>query len=277
MTFARRLVLGTVLVLLFTILVLIWSAERSLRRNLESDVAHTLLREARLVREALPPDSAEWPAAIRRLARENGIRIVLLDRTGQVRADSGELPGAPPGGAALADAEVVAAFAAGAPMPLIRRETDGAAHMYVSLPGGPGVIGLATSLSQVDETVRRSQGSVAGGAIIALAVGSLLALVAGRSITRPLGGLVSASRAIAAGVLPRFPRSGIPDIDGLVQALRHMHQQLADRFEELRRERAETAALVESMTEGVTTLLTDRTNRPVPLVQDAEVVPELLA
>jgi hypothetical protein len=98
-TFARRLVLGTVIVLLFTILVLIWSAERSLRRNLESDVANTLLREARLVRAALPPDSVEWPAAIRRLALENGIRIVLLDREGHIRADSGELPATPSSGA----------------------------------------------------------------------------------------------------------------------------------------------------------------------------------
>jgi two-component system phosphate regulon sensor histidine kinase PhoR len=251
-TFARRLVLGTVLVLLFTILVLIWSAERSLRRNLESDVAQALLREARLVREALPPDSTAWPDAIRRLARENGIRIVLLDREGRIRADSDHPSGAAAGPEiATADPELQRALAGGPLSPVIREEAGGDSRMYVALPGGPGVIGLATSLAQVDETVRRSQGAMAGGAIVALAVGSLLALVAGRSITRPVGALVNASRAIAAGALPRFPRSGIPDIDVLVQALREMHRQLADRFEELRRERAETAALVESMTEGV--------------------------
>jgi PAS domain S-box-containing protein len=63
--------------------------------------------------------------------------------------------------------------------------------------------------------------------------------------------LGSAARAIASGAPPRFPRSGIPDIDGLVQALRQMHQQLSDRFDELRRDQAETTALVESMVEGV--------------------------
>jgi len=57
--------------------------------------------------------------------------------------------------------------------------------------------------------------------------------------------------AIAAGTPPRFPRSGIPEIDVLVQSLRQMHQQLGDRFAELRREQAESAALVESMVEGV--------------------------
>jgi len=248
-TLARRLVFGTVLVLLFTILVLIWSAEHSLRRSLESELARTLRREAGLVREALPPDSTAWPATIRRLARENGIRIVLLDRAGRIHADSDQPTGTAVGAETFADSELEAAFA-GTSGSVIRREREGA-RMYVALPSGPGVIGLVSSLDQVDETVRQSQTAVAGGAIVALAVGSLLALLAGRSITRPLGALVAASRAIAAGALPRFPRSGVPDIDVLVQALREMHRQLAERFDDLRRERAETAALVESMTEGV--------------------------
>jgi two-component system phosphate regulon sensor histidine kinase PhoR len=88
-------------------------------------------------------------------------------------------------------------------------------------------------------------------ALLALLIGSVLALAAGRSIARPLVDIGSAAGAIAAGAPPRFPRSGIPDIDSLVQALRQMHQQLVDRFDELRREQAETAALVESMVEGV--------------------------
>jgi len=248
-TFARRLVLGTVLVLLFTVLVLFWSAERSLRRDLDSEVARRLLREAALVREAIPDDSAAAAAAIHRLARQHAVRIMLLDGAGRLRADSDVPPGTRPGlGTFAADSDVQAVLT-GTPGPVAHRGGD--RQMYAAVRGGPGVIRLAASLSQVDETVRRSQGAIAGGAIVALAIGSLLALVAGRSITQPLSGLVGASRAIAAGSLPRFPRSGIPDIDALVQALRQMHRQLADRFEELRRERAESAALVEAMAEGV--------------------------
>ncbi len=55
----------------------------------------------------------------------------------------------------------------------------------------------------------------------------------------PLTDITAAARAIAAGSPPRFPRSGVPDIDVLVQALRQMHRQLGDRFDELRREQAE--------------------------------------
>ena len=91
----------------------------------------------------------------------------------------------------------------------------------------------------------------AGAALLALAVGAIFAFVTGRSIAQPLTAITAAARAIAAGSPPRFPRSGVPDIDTLVQALRQMHRQLADRFDELRREQAESAALVEAMIEGV--------------------------
>ena len=121
----------------------------------------------------------------------------------------------------------------------------------MAIPGGPGVIRVAAGLDQVDEVVRRAQRAVAGAALLAVLIGTMLALLAGRSIAQPLITIGAAARAIAAGAPPRFPRSGIPDIDGLVQALRQMHQQLGDRFDELRREQAETAALVESMVEGV--------------------------
>ena len=123
--------------------------------------------------------------------------------------------------------------------------------LYVAIPGGPGVVRVAAGLDQVDEVVGRAQSAVAGAALLALLIGSLLALAAGRSIARPLIEIGSAARAIAAGAPPRFPRSGVPDIDSLVQALRQMHQQLGDRFDEIRREQAETTALVESMVEGV--------------------------
>jgi PAS domain S-box-containing protein len=90
-----------------------------------------------------------------------------------------------------------------------------------------------------------------GAAALALLFGSLLALVAGRSIALPLTQITTAARAIAQDQLPRFPRSGIPDIDSLVQALRQMHRQTDDRFTALRAEQAASAALVESMVEGV--------------------------
>ena len=93
MSFASRLVLGTVLILVLTVGILFWVAERSLRRDLEGEIGRTLESEAALVREALPGDSAGWPAAVRRLSAQTQHRITLIDRDGWVRADSDFPPG----------------------------------------------------------------------------------------------------------------------------------------------------------------------------------------
>jgi two-component system, OmpR family, phosphate regulon sensor histidine kinase PhoR len=251
-TFVRRLVLGSVLILVLTVGILFWAAERSLRRDLEDEIGRTLATEAALVREALPADSTAWPTVIRRLANLTNHRITLIDRDGWVRSDSDFPPGPLPAIENHGErAEVRAALAGMKGMASRRSETIGRLLLYVALPGGPGVVRVAAGLDQVDEVVDRAQRAVAGAALLALLIGSLLALAAGRSIAQPLIEIGSAARAIAAGAPPRFPRSGVPDIDSLVQALRQMHQQLGDRFDEIRREQAETAALIESMVEGV--------------------------
>ena len=50
-----------------------------------------------------------------------------------------------------------------------RSETVGRRLMYVAVPGGPGAVRVAADLAQVDATVRRAQGAVAGAALLALA------------------------------------------------------------------------------------------------------------
>ncbi len=252
MSFAQRLVAGTILVLILTVGVLVWSAERTLRRDLESDIGRGLEHQALLVREALPGDSLRWQDAVVRLGDESGLRVTLIGRDGRLRADSdvrgGEISAIENH---AARPEVRDALADGVGHGRRRSATVGRELLYVAVPGGPGVIRVAAGLEQVDATVRRAQGAVFGAAGLALLVGALLALVAGRSIAGPLTGITTAARAMAAGAPPRFPRSGIPDIDGLVQALRDMHGQLGERFDALRRERAESAALVDAMVEGV--------------------------
>ncbi len=252
MSFARRLILGSILILVLTVGILFWLAERSLRKDLEADIAQALESEARLVREALPADSTAWPAIVRRLSAQTGHRITVIGRDGWVRADSDFPPGPlPPIQNHANRPEVRTALMGARGVDSRRSETVGRLLLYVAMPAPQGVVRIAAGLEQVDQVVGRAQRAVAGAALLALLIGSMLALAAGRSIARPLVEIGAAARDIAAGATPRFPRSGIPDIDALVHALREMHQQLADRFAQLRREQAESAALVESMVEGV--------------------------
>ncbi len=252
MRFAGRLVLGTILVLLLAIITLVWVSQRGLRTDLEREITRSLRNEVRLVAQVLPADSAAWQAAVGRYAAASGHRITVIDRDGWVVAETG----LPPGSREHLEnhagrPEVAAALAGGVGTDLRMSASVGRPLLYIAVPGGPGVVRVATSLAQVDEAVQRAQRVVLSAALLALLVGSALAFVAARSVAGPLTGISAAARAIAGGEPPRFPRSGIPDIDALVQALREMHRQLGDRFNALKREQAESAALVESMTEGV--------------------------
>jgi signal transduction histidine kinase len=244
--FATRLVAGTLLVLVFALAVLVWTAKRSLRTALEADVARGLEREAVLVAEALPADSTRWPATLRRLAVTGGHTIEVRDRSGRPLAGS-ETRSATD---TLVPADVREAATTGTRAILADRRSA-VPRLSVSIPAGPGIVRLSAPLDETDRTLDRAQAAVGGAALLALLVGTVLAWIAARSVAQPLTGLAAAANAIAAGALPRFPRSGIAEIDALVQALRQMHRQLQDRFEQLRREQGETAALVESMMEGV--------------------------
>jgi signal transduction histidine kinase len=252
MNFAGRLILGITAVIVVVIASLVAGAEMSLRRTLERDISATLEREARLVSQALPRDSLRWQAAVEQIARESGLRITLVARDGRVMAESDEPADMVPRIENHANRpEVAAALAGGTGSDRRVSATVNRSLLYVAVPGGPGVVRVAAPLEGVDDIVRRSQGSVLNAAGVALLIGVLLALVAARSIARSLTDITQAARAIAQGGPPRFPRSGIPDVDALIRALREMHERLDERFSELRRERAESAALVEAMAEGV--------------------------
>jgi len=248
--FAGRLVAGTVVVLFFTVAILVWTAGRSLQRNLEDELERSLQLEARLV-DAAVTASGKPTDVLRGLERRSSHRITLFNRTGEIIAsgDTVRADASPVDEAAFP--EVQAALSGGAGRDVRRADAISPMEMHVAIPTVDGAVRVSASMVQVDEIVRKARRAMLGAALIALLVGSGLAFVAGRSIAQPLSDLAAAARAIAAGSLPRFPRSGIPDIDSLVQAVRQMHRQLDERFGQLKNEQSASAALVESMLEGV--------------------------
>lgn len=252
MSFAARLVWGTIVVIVVAIAVHVLGAEYALRSDLERESRLTLEREARLVARALTTDSLRWQEDVVRLARESGLRITLIGADGRVLAESDEAPESVPRIENHRERPEIRAALAGE-LGSDRRvsATVNRALLYVAVPAPFGAVRVAAPLVAADNIIRHVHSAFLGAALVALLVGAALALVAGRSIARPLTTISQAARAIAQGAPPRFPRSGVPDIDELVRALRDMHAQLDQRFTELRRERSESAALVEAMVEGV--------------------------
>jgi two-component system, OmpR family, phosphate regulon sensor histidine kinase PhoR len=252
MSFTGRVIWGTLLVLVVSVVVLLWTADVALRRDLEREVASSLLREAQVLRDGLPREPAQAQARIYRLAQETGYRITLIAPDGTVTGESdyAALP-LPPLENHRNRPEVRAALGDTTGIAKRRSETVGRDLIYVAIPGGPGVVRVAADLKAVDTIVHRAQLAVALAALVALLIGTLVAWVTASSVTRPLTSITEAAQAIAAGRPPRFPHSGLRDIDALVQALRQMHHDLIDRFEALRLEQAESATLVAAMVEGV--------------------------
>jgi len=255
---AARLVLGTIGVLLFSVLILIWAFRASLRSSLERSMARSLEEQAVLIRDALPEDLQAWDPALGRIAVERNLRITMIDARGVALANIG-----PPGqsaGPSLSDLPEVRAALRGEKGVARRGEDGRPAALFVAVPGDP-IVRLASDLSPVAGAVRAAQRSILWAAFLALLAGSTLALVGGRAAARPLRELARTARAIPAGEPLRLPRSSVVEIEELGRALRETAHELALRYEAVSHGRAESATLVEAMVEGV--LATNRRGRIV--------------
>lgn len=86
---------------------------------------------------------------------------------------------------------------------------------------------------------------------LAIPLAVLFGTIAGRSIAGHLAALRDSARALSEGLPPRLPDTGMSEIAAVAQAIRQTDRELADRFAELRREKAEAMAIVDAMMEGV--------------------------
>ncbi len=255
MKLATRLFVTTSLLAAATVAALIIAADQLLRRYLEDEIARGLEREARLVAALLPADALHWPDFARDLGARIGHRVTLIDPTGAVRGDTefdraalGQLENH------LLRPEVQQALATGVGRTERVSASTNERRMYVALRGGPpglAVVRLSTTLAAVDAQVDAIQRAVALAGLAALVAAGLLAWLLAHEVAKPLVQLAGAARAIADGRPPDFPDSRVPEVAQHIVALRGMHAQLDERFADLRREREETAALIETMADGV--------------------------
>ena len=255
MKLATRLFVTTSLLATLAVAGLAVAADRLLRRYLEDEIAHGLEREALLIATLLPADSLRWPDFARQLGSGVGHRITLIDPTGRVRGDT-EFDRASLGGLEnhLMRPEVQQALTSGEGRGARLSASTNERRMYVAVRGGPpglAIVRASTTLAAVDAQVGAVHGALALAGLAAVLGAGALAWIVSREVARPLVQLGGAARAIADGRRPQFPDARVPEVAQHVVALRAMHEQLDERFAELVREREETAALIETMTDGV--------------------------
>ena len=257
MKLAGRLFLGSSLLLAITVLGLILAADQLLRGRIENQMAQGLEREARLVAELLPHDSTTWEDAARRLGALIGHRVTLIDPAGHVRGDT-EFDRA-----SLAQLEnhagrpeVKQALTSGTGRGRDERlsTSTNERRLYVALRSpvpGLAVVRLSTTVDTLDAEIARVERGIGLAGLAALGVAGFLAWILSGMVVHPLEQLGGAARAIAAGEPPSFPHSRVSEIADHTFALSLMHEQLQERFSEIRREREEMQTLIESMAEGV--------------------------
>jgi signal transduction histidine kinase len=244
-----RLLAGAVMLLGLATLLMVWAARNSLRQSLREDLERELANEAGIIQDALSEDAGAWTRLVGHWAAARGHEVTLLDSAGQALADNRVPPGQldlPP----MDDLPEVRAAMTGRVGVVTRAGPGEPAYLYVAVPGRP-IVRVGSELAAVDAAAGRLQRSLLGASVLVLVAGTLVALLAGRTLASPLQQLTLAARGIPAGGVVRLPRSGIIEIDQLSQSLRQMQQELSTRFEALQQERAESAALVNAMVEGV--------------------------
>ena len=232
---------------------LVVASDRSLRSRLLREATVEVTREtALLVRAVGTVPGAELDSLLHQLGRTTGRRLTVIDRSGNVIADSDfprdELP-------TLENhatrPEFREALAGRTGTDIRHSVSTGRWEIKVAMPVADGAARVSTPLPQVDAVVADAQNAVLIGGLLALIVGAVLALGFARAVARPLIRLRDAAQSIARGERPAIDARGRDEVGDLARALRSLDENLSRRVGELERERSEMTALVASMVEGV--------------------------
>jgi signal transduction histidine kinase len=251
-TLAKRLLVGSLVIVIVLITGVAVIAGRRLSSRLEEETQRELEREARLVGVSWKPginvDSLADAAGA-----ALGRRVTLIDSTGIVRGDA-EFDGEAL--RALQNhynrPEVAAARAHGVGHSMRNSASAGDDEMYVAVKHPLGYARVSVSTAKFHEIVAGAQRDVVVAGLIALIGAVVLAYAFSRSVSRPIIELRDVAQAIAAGELERRPSLSAPgEVGDLAIALHRMTEQLGARLAALESEDALLNAVIESLDEGI--------------------------
>jgi two-component system phosphate regulon sensor histidine kinase PhoR len=251
-TLAKRLLVGSLVLVLTLVAGVVVLAGNRLGNRLAQETCRELEREARVV-------GAEWRPGINADSLADvagaalGRRVTLIDTGGVVRGDSEFDDDAL---RALQNhstrPEVVEARRQGSGCSTRRSPSAGDDEIYVAVRQPFGYARVSETTAKFREIVGGARRDVMIGGLIALVGALVVAFGFSRSVSRPIIELRDVAQAIAAGDIERRPTLAAPgEVGDLAAALNRMTEQLATRMNALEAEDALLNAVIDSLDEGI--------------------------
>ncbi len=255
MTLARRLLTGSLIVVIALVAAIVLIAGGRLRSRLVEEKRDELERIGRVIATEWQPGTDAGELA-RRAGGALGYRVTLIDGTGVVVGD------AEFGADALRRLEnhrdrpeIAAARAHGVGVARRHSASAGDDELYVAQRHPLGYVRVSLTTRSLDEIVRGAQRDVLVSGLLALLGALALASLFARSISQPVVELRDVARSIASGDLQRRPALSAPgEVGDLATALHRMAEQLAHRLDALEADDQLMTAVLESLEEGVIAL-----------------------
>ena len=252
MTLAKRLLVGSLVLVGVLVAGIVAIAGNRLQTRLFNENLNELEREARLIGSAwhrgINADSLADAAGA-----ALGRRVTLIDSGGTVVGDS-EFDG--PALTGLQNhstrPEVIDAKANGVGHSRRASASAGDDEIYLAIRHPLGIVRVSVATTAFREIVSGAQRDVLAAGLIAFAGALVLGFAFSRSVSRPIIELRDVAQAIAAGELERRPALSAPgEVGDLAMALHRMTEQLAARLSALEADDALLSAVIESLDEGI--------------------------
>ena len=255
MSLARRLLAGSLIVVLTLVAAIVLIAGGRLRNRLVEEKRDELARVGRAVGLQWRPETDPEPLA-HQAGDALGYRVTLIDSTGVVVGDAEFGPEARRRlENHLHRPEIVAARAQGLGASRRHSASAGDDELYVAQRHPLGYVRVSLTTRRLDEIVRGGQRDVLVSGLFALIGALVLASLFARSVSQPVVELRDVARAIASGDLQRRPALSAPgEVGDLATALHRMAEQLSTRLHALEADDQLMTAVLESLEEGVIAL-----------------------
>ncbi|MCK9594842.1 MAG: ATP-binding protein [Candidatus Omnitrophica bacterium] len=237
---------------------------RSLEDNSLQEIKSSLVSQAQLIQDQIPPGSLTTPNTVylsdlvKRISSRIKCRLTIVDKQGKVLADSQKSPQELPSMENhLYRPEVRDALSGATGIDMHYSATLKIEMLYVALPildnsGIQGVLRLALPLENVRNILFATRKIILLGLFFALVLAFILGSVMAGRITKPINKMIRVSRKFSEGDFSRrIIQDSRDEIGELAVTLNKMAQDIEDKIRQIETQNQKLTAILNSMIEGV--------------------------